>query len=256
MTLQAAKITKSNVANQVTWATTLDASDTTPKETRGVIREDFHPVFGPRKFKYVRFDVATTAGDLCSMRTPIDVPNITSGTTTSITTSGLTADIYVGGILRCYDDAGAAGAAPEGESGIITKNTTTVITIDSNDAFSAAAGANDDFKVFLPWAVIAAASGDVNALVAGVAMATQAQYSWGWVQFYGLHPAVRAVAAGTTITAQKCVIAATSAVTVGSTSAAELRVGFADITLTTDTVLRTLPVRLFCGDAFPFGAST
>lgn len=256
MTLQASKLTKSNVGNQLAWNTTLDASDTTAKESRGVIREDFHPIFGPRKFKYVRFDVATTLGDLCSSRTPIDVANITSGSTTGLVTTGLTADIYVGGILRCYDDAGAAGAAPEGESGVIIDNTTTTITIDTNDAFSAAAAVNDDFKILLPWAVVAAAASDLSSVVAGVAMATQAQYSFGWVQFFGLHPAVKAIAAGTTITAGKCVIATTSAVTVGSTSTVEARIGYADVTLTTDTVLRTIGVRLFCGEAFPFGAST
>lgn len=256
MTLQTSKLTKSNVANQVSWNTTLDASDSTPKEMLGAIREDYSPFFGPRKFEYVRFHVATNAGVPCSYLVPVSVANITSGTTTSLVTSGLTADIYKGGILRCTDDAGAAGAAPEGESAIIIDNTTTTITVDSNDAFSAALAANDDFHIVLRFAVVAAASGDTNAKVAGVAMATHAQYNYGWVQFYGQHPSVAAVAAGTGITADKAVIASTAVVTVGSTSAAELRIGYTPTGLTSDTVLRTVLVDLFCGRAFPFGAST
>jgi hypothetical protein len=256
MTLQTSKLTKSNVANQIAWATTLDASDTSPKETLGAVREDYSTAFGHRRFQYVRFHVAATAGIPYSYLAPVSVANILSGTTTSITTTGLTADIYKGALLRCTDDAGAAGAAPEGEIALITDNTTAVITIDSNDAFSVAPAVNDDFHILVPFAVIAAASGDTNAKVAGVAMTSHAQYNYGWVQFQGLHPSVVCVAAGTAVTAEKAVIASTACVTVGSSSAVELRVGYTPTGISSDTVARILPVSLFCGAAFPFGAST
>lgn len=257
MTLLASKITSSNVATPVIWNTTLDSSSSTPLENLGAIREDYHPVFGHRRFEYVRFDQSggSDLNQIVSSRANVTITNISSGTTTTITTSGLTANDLVGGLLRCSDDAGGAGAAPEGESGVIVANTTTVITIDSQDAFSVSPAVNDDFIVILPHSVIDSASGDIAANVRGVTMAAQDQYDYGWVQFSGLHPAVAAIAAGTTITAGKSLIADTNVVTNGSTSAIELRVGFARSALTTDTVLRTLPVDLFCGRAFRIGAS-
>ena len=124
-------------------------------------------------FVYARCDQSggCAAGQLQSYVANTAINNITSGTTTSITTSGLTADLLVDGILYCIDDAGGAGAAPEGEKGRVVENTTTVVTIDSDDAFSAAPAANDDFQVHLPFAVDDSADGDFAHQVAGVAMA-------------------------------------------------------------------------------------
>lgn len=251
MTIQATKLLQTNVGNPSAWGTTLDNVSTTPKEIPGVVRIDWHPVFGLRKFKYLRCyqSGGHTAGQIASFLDPVAVNNITSGTTTTITTSSLTADIYVGGLLRCLDDAGAAGAAPEGEIGLITANSTTVITIDSNDAFSASPAVNDDFTIVVPFGVDNAAANDVCSRVAGVAMATVAQYSWGWYQFFGINPSVQAIAAGTAVTTEKGVIAANGGlVSDGSSSAAHLLIGVALATLTSDTVLRRALIKLNCGD--------
>lgn len=251
MTIEAAKLTTSLNAKTKGWATTLDASDSTAKEVLGSIREDQHPVFGLRKFIYVRFHQSggVAAGELQSFLAPVSVANITSGTTTSITTSGLTADLYVGGLLQCIDDAGAAGAAPEGEKALITKNTTTVITIDADDAFSAAPAANDDFEIVLPFAVVDSDDTDYSYEVAGVTMAAHDQYNYGWVQFYGLHPSVATVAAGTAIVKGEIVVAGAALVTDGAGDGLELSVGVAKTGLSSDTVLRETLVDLYCGPA-------
>lgn len=238
-------------------AAELTASTTTPVFPYGAIYKDLHPTLGPREFKYVQFHAAASRGDSARFLDPISVTNITSGATTSVTLTGAgwTANLYKGGLLRCLDDAGGAGAAPEGEIARIKSNTTDTIYLESSDAFSTAPAANDDFQIILPWAVQDAAAGDVARNVAGVAMATQAQYSWGWVQYKGLNPYVNVVAAGTAITTKKSLITGTNVLTDGSTSAAELRVGFAMHAVTSDTVARYALVDLNCGPAFSLGAS-
>lgn len=257
MTIEIAKLYKEASGHRMGWNTTLDASDTTPKEQKGAIRDVYDPYLGFRRFQYVRFDQSggATKNNICAYRGLVSVSASGTGTTSTVVSTSLTADILVDGHIVCLDDAGAAGAAPEGESGRIVKNSTTVITIDTNDAFSAATATSDTFRVRLPWAVIDSASGDTAATTAGVVMATQAQYSWGWVQFLGFHPTVAAVAAGTTISAGKSLIASTNVVTNGSTSANELLIGYTPFQLTTDTVLRTIGMDLSCGFAKKGAAS-
>lgn len=258
MTIQTQKLYDGAArGHQLAHQTTLDSSSDVPLELPGVVRYTHDRIFGLRGFKYVRFDQSggCTRGQLQSKRTNVDVPNILSGTTTSITTAGLTADILVGGILVCIDDAGGAGAAPEGESGIIVANSTTVITIDSNDAFSVAPAVNDDFKVILPWAVIDSADGHAAGIVQGVAMADQDQYDWGWVQFYGINPDCDAIAAGTALTLDESVVANTAVVNDGAADAVDLRIGRLLVGLSSDTVARKAVVDLFCGEAFKMGLS-
>lgn len=257
MSIETAKLYKEKAGNRTVWNTTLDASDSSPKEEKGAVRAIFEPNLGWRYFQYVRFDQSggATKNNICAYRGLVSVSATGTGTTTTIVTTGATANILVGGLIQCLDDAGGAGAAPEGENGIVVANTATLITLDPNDAFTAATASSDTFRVHLPWAVVDSAAGDTAATTAGVIMATQTQYNWGWVQFAGLHPTVAAVAAGTTITAGKSLIASTNVVTNGSTSAAELRLGYSPFQLTTDTVLRTIPVYLNVGYALRLGAS-
>lgn len=258
MSIETAKLYKETSAVQKVWNTALNASDTTPKEPKGAVRWTYDPVLGYRGFQYVRFDQSggATKDNLVSYRGLISVSASGAGTTTTVVTSGLTADTLADGIIVCLDDAGAAGAAPEGENGRIAANSATLITLDSNDAFSAATASSDTFRVLLPWAVTSAVTGHTAAKVAGVVMATQAQYSWGWVQFAGFHPSVSAVAAGTTITEDRDLIVDTAdVVTNGSTSAVELRIGYTPFALTTDTVLRKIGMYLNCGFAKKVAAS-
>lgn len=259
MTIQLASLYKTGSGpSRSAWNTSLDASDTVAKEQLGAIRFDYNPHYGIRGFVYIRSDGSgtTAQGTVLAQADNVAINNITSGTTTSITTAGLTADIHVNGLLYCLDDAGAAGAAPEGESARIIKNTATVITIDPNDAFSVSPAANDDFVIIKPWAT-RVASTDVAAIVKGVLMASQPQYSYGWAQFLGINPFVLGVAAGTTIPAGESVItAAGGLVTDGAGANVELRIGRIQHQLTTDTVARRAIVDLFCGPAFGLSNST
>jgi len=240
------------------WATQLDSSSATALEKKGSVRWENHPTWGLRGFKYCRIDQSggMTAGQVCSQLANVSVANITSGTTTVITTTGLTADIYVDGLLYCIDDAGAAGAAPEGELGRIVANTTTTITVDTNDAFSVAPAANDDFNIQLPWAVDDSADGDAAWIVQGVVMAAQDQYDYGWVQFYGVHPAVPVVAAGTALPVNESLVADAAVLNDGAGDAIELRVGTVRFPVASDQVVRKAVVFLFCGEAFNVGLST
>lgn len=240
------------------WATKLDSASSTALEKKGIVRWDVHPNLGWRGFQYLRCDQSggMSAGDLATQIANVSINNITAGTTTSITTSGLTANIYVDGILYCLDDAGAAGAAPEGESGRIISNTATKVSIHSDDAFSVSTAVNDDFEIHIPWAVGDAAVNDQARRVLGVSMADLSQYQYGWFQFYGLNPRVLAVAAGTALTKNEaCVAGNGGLVTDGSTAAAELRIGTTVVGLTSDTVRRYAHVDLFCGAAFKLTAS-
>jgi hypothetical protein len=244
-------------SQQRSWATKLNSTSATALERKGDIRWETHPFWGLRGFKYCRIDQSggMTAGQVSSQLANVSIANITSGTTTTITTSGLTADILVDGLLVCIDDAGAAGAAPEGEKGRIVANTATLVTIDADDAFSVAPAVNDDFKVHLPFAVDDSADGDAAGIVQGVVMAAQDQYDYGWVQFYGIHPSVATVAAGTAIVVDESVVADAAIVTDGAADAVDLRIGRALVEVTSDTVLRETAVFLCCGPAFNMGLS-
>lgn len=256
MTLDVNKLYAAASGAPKAWATMLSSDDTVAKEAYGAVRYTFDPIFGYRGFVYCRFDQSggVTKDNICTYRGLVSL-SATAGSTTSLTASA-TADILAGGIVTILDDAGAAGAAPEGETALVIKNTSAVVTIDSNDAFSQAVANGDTARVRLPFAVVDAAAGDVAAQVAGAIMATHAtQYNWGWVQFLGYHPTVAAVAAGTTITALKSLIASTNVVTNSSTSTHDVKIGFAWGQLTTDTVLRKIPVELYTGLAYKVGAT-
>lgn len=258
MTLQASSLLNAGGANQQSWATELDSSSAVALEIPGAIREDIHPAYGYRRFQYVRIDQSggCTAGQLMSQVADVAISNITAGTTTSITTSGLTADIHVGGLLYCTDDNGGAGAAPEGEIARIVANSATIVTIDKDDAFSVAPAANDDFLIVKPWAVDDSADGDFASQVKGVTMAAHDQYDWGWVQFEGINPSVDAIAAGTAIPTGESVVADAAIVTDGAGDAVDLRIGVAKHGLASDTVLRKIAVDLYCGAAYRMNQST
>lgn len=255
MTILATKLLDGNTGLNRAWSTTLSASDTTAKERPGSVRYTVDSKWGLRGFKYVRFDQSggVTTGQLQSQVANTAIANITAGTTKSITTTGLTAGNLVGGLLVCTDNDDSAGAAPEGESGIITANSTTVVEIDLDDAFSVAAAVNDDFEVLLPFAVDDAAAADSAGRVQGIVMADHIQFNFGWVQFYGLNPSVDAIAAGTALPVDEGAIAGAALVTDGAGAANNLQVGVIKVGLTIDTILRKAVIDLYCGDAFKIG---
>ncbi len=79
------------------------------------------------------------------------VDDITSGSTSTVgkTAVAAVADEEVGNYLVIEDNNDAAGGAPEGEAGLIVKNTTALINVVTNAAnglFTVAPAADDDIE--------------------------------------------------------------------------------------------------------------
>mgnify|MGYP001591573324 CR=1 FL=1 len=159
-----------------------------PRNSEGMIgwmRDGFG---GLRLYTY-RKNISGSAmakGDLVSRRFEVET-NQTGTVATSITGS-TTADDHIGSLAIVHDDAGGAGAAPEGEASIVASNTATVWTLEGDLPFSAALASGDDITFVGP-KVVDAAANDPNYVVCGIAMSTPADDEWGWFQFQGLHPA-------------------------------------------------------------------
>lgn len=132
---------------------------------------------------------AFAAGDLASRLLEVET-NITAGSTTSATGTWNGADDHIGALFIVHDDAGGAGAAPEGEAAIVSANTATVVTLDPNVPLSTSLAANDDVTILSPGLVNSAAN-DPNFRVCGIAMAAVADNGYGWFQFQGIHPAAK-----------------------------------------------------------------
>ena len=161
--------------------------------------------------------------------------DIDSGAVGSVTKAAtFTANENVGDLLICTDDAGAAGAAPEGEARIITKNTAAILYVQPD--FSAAPAINDDFVIRSNKNVDASAIGDTRAEIAGVVVAADgiADNYWGWVATQGRIGALGK--AGTAIATDTTLIADTGRLTVSSTSDNGLSLGYSLADLKADSV--------------------
>jgi len=142
-----------------------------------------------RIFKLVKNLSGATlaAGDLVSCVNAASIGTVTAGTTTSITSSSMTANDLEYQMLICADDAGAAGAAPEGEAALCIGNTTTEVHIHPNYAFTAAIAATDSVYVVYINGVEDAAGSDERGFghgtsgVMGVAMSAAPDNYWFWI---------------------------------------------------------------------------
>ena len=128
--------------------TSLASNSATPLETPGIERKIITP-FGPAIVRYGRATQSggVTRGELTKYKANVTLDNITSGSTTTIVTTGLTANAHDGDVLWCFDNNDSAGAAPEGEVAPIVSNSTTTVYLDPDNPFTVAAAANDDFRV-------------------------------------------------------------------------------------------------------------
>ena len=129
---------------------------------------------------------AMAAGDLVSRK--LEVETNQTGTATTTVVGSFTADEHIGSVAIIHDDAGAAGAAPEGEASIVKSNTATVATLVTDIPWSVALASGDDVTFISP-KVIDSAANDPNFVVCGVAMGAPADDGWGWFQLQGVHPA-------------------------------------------------------------------
>ena len=166
---------------------------------------------------------AFAAGDLVSRLREVET-NQTGTATTSVTGTLNAADDHIDALVIVHDDAGGAGAAPEGEASVVETNTATVATFYTDLPLSVALAANDDVTFFSP-AVIDAADGDFNFVVCGVSMGAAADNGYGWFQFQGVHPRVQHKTTDA-VTAGNPVVADTAAVGAHGSDAANLWVGY------------------------------
>lgn len=168
---------------------TFTTANVVKKYTPGQYAQVWDPLWGLRIFKLVKnLNGSTIAqGDLMTFVDTASVGTITAGTTTSITTSGLTANDLEYQMIICGDDAGAAGAAPEGECSLCTANTATLITLHPDYPFSAAIAASDTAAVCYLNAVNDAAANDERGYglgtlaTAGIAYGAAVDNYWFWL---------------------------------------------------------------------------
>lgn len=188
-----------------------------------------------------RSGTAFTVGQIARKSANLLVTADAAGTTTTMEDgSAFVADEEVGNILYILDNADAAGAAPEGEWGIVVKNTADVLTIQ-------------------PALTVATASSDTGTLVRvghlgllggaiereetfGITMATTVGDNvWGWFGCKGLLESAT-VAAGVVIAQGEGLIGvAGGLLTTGvATSGQDIMLARAITAHTTDTVRRFL----------------
>ena len=207
---------------------TYTTANVVKKFTPGQYAHTWDPLWGYRIFKLVKnLNGDTIAkGDLMSHVHVASVGTITAGSTTSIITSGLTANDLEYQMITCSDDAGGAGAAPEGESSLCIGNSATVITLHPDYAFTAAIAASDTASVVYINAVNDAAASDERGLgngslgCAGVAFGAAADNEWFWLLQKGF-----VTAKNTDAIAVQSIIAGTALIQDGAEGAQELEIG-------------------------------
>lgn len=207
--------------------------------------------FGPRVFEYGRntSGSAVTVGQLMELEADganvvtTTVSNITSGTRTSAVTSGLTADNHTGMLCFVLDDAGGAGAAPEGETSIVADNTATTITLEPDYPLSVALAANDDLELIANWQFEDSVDGDEAWTIYGVVVGQDgiSSLSYGWIQREGY---CSCVVGANAISEGDPVVAGAALLDAFGSDGQELWCGIALATGGTDEVTPRLPIRL------------
>lgn len=192
--------------------------------------------FGPRILKYVQNQSgsAVAKGELLRHPANTAVNNISAGTVTSATTTGLTIDDHQGKLFYVLDNDDTAGAAPEGETSIVSTNSATVVTAEAGYPFSVALAVNDDVVLISTYQVEDAADNDLAVDVAGVVVGLDgfADNNFGWVQKEGF--CVCGVTATTTVSRNPLVAGAALVAELTSGDGLELWVGYSLAVATSD----------------------
>lgn len=228
----------------------LNGDDAVPQQRPGSM-SFIVDAFGPRIIEYGRNTSGSgvTVGQLMSLEADTintvstSVANITSGTTTSAVTTGLTADNHDGMLCFVLDNDDAAGAAPEGETGIVANNTATLITLDAGYPFSVALAANDDLELLANWQFEDSVDGDEAWTVYGVVLAQDGitSLNYGWIQREGY---CSCAGTATAISEGDPVVADAAVVGPFGTDGQELWIGLALSSGSTDEAVARIPVRL------------
>lgn len=217
-----------------------DGDDSTPKDRPGRFAYVVD-AFGTRIFQYGRNckGSAITMGECLIRLADIAVSNITSGTTLSaVKASAWTADKSVGELLYVEDNDDSAGAAPEGEVGVIGSNSSGVANLDPQYPLTVALAANDDLDTISPgWhfdtSGAAAKAQECRGIACGKDGITSLNY--GWTQVYGIVP-VAQLKASTGFTDRAAIITGVSKIDVDANGGWELVIGHSLGTVTSDIV--------------------
>lgn len=228
-------------------------SEVIKKYTPGQYAFTWDALYQYRIFKLVKNLSGATlaAGDLVSCVNAADVGTITAGTTTQITTSGLTANDLEWQMIICSDDAGAAGAAPEGEASLCIGNTTTIINLHEKYPFSAAISASDTASVVYINGVEDAAASDERGFghgsngAMGVAMSAAPDNYWFWIIQRGW---VRAKNTDALVAGQD-IIAGTALIQDAAHGAQELVIGECPVSQFAGTEASFATVHINCFDS-------
>ena len=145
----------------------------------------------------------------------------------------------IGNVFYCLDDAGAAGAAPEGESGVIVKNTTGILYIQPN--MTAATAVGDTGVIVSVGKLDLLAAAIERRETFGVAMTAVPDNYWGWFLCYGWVKAY--IKAATAITQGIGLIGdAAGRLTASSTSGQDIMLARAEVACSNDIVSDIIPV--------------
>jgi hypothetical protein len=140
----------------------------------------------------VQFDFSTLADVTATTNTN---PLLVLRASGSFITDGWKA----GDMLMVIDDAGAAGAAPEGE--IATVSNVAALTLTLAVALTAAVTLNDTVRCIRQGELRASTAtlGNQRRYGVGIPMADIPTLQYGWIQIAGIYPTANCVAAGTAV---------------------------------------------------------
>lgn len=226
----------------------LEADRATSKFKPGSFAFSTDEISGIRLFKHVQ--ARSTAGTNFIQGDVVsglgDGNAITDGTASAGTTSTVSwvstradSSIHTGSIIVIDDDAGAAGAAPEGQLSVVIADTTALITIDPDMLFTTAPANSDSFQLYGTWNVEMGADLDTAYVVRGVVIGRNgfSNNNFGWTQVWGLAREVRASGAIAIGEHVKLSSSSAGAVRAASVSALlETIIGHAITTINSDVV--------------------
>jgi hypothetical protein len=151
-----------------------------------------------------------------------------------------TASTQAGAIFYVTDDAGAAGAAPEGEVSIVASNTAGQLTLEPELPMSAAIAVNDAVRTISNWQAEASADGDLAQTCLGIVIGENGVTSgnYCWVLSQGFTKATTAVS----VVVNEPVVCAAGTVGPWGTDGQELQVGTAKGAVAADQVALKVPV--------------
>lgn len=196
--------------------------------------------FGLRMFRYGKTGQSggQGKGELCARIANVTgtvtaaAGEVNSTTQLADTTNWATNDSERGKICVITDDAGGAGAAPEGEVAAVVGNTASHQFFDPNFPLTTAPAASDTYANFATAHHDDAADGDLAVNVLGLLMADRTADYFGWLQFYGIHPG--ALFTTSAVTAGNPVVADAAAVGPHGCDTEQLWVGYAPIAVAAD----------------------